>query len=77
MTDAEVLICKASDGKKHLHDIVGIKENAPDTFDLTVRETRRGGYEAATRGNASTIKVAKASASVKEKSCKQKEPSPQ
>lgn len=51
--DVELLIRNASDGKKYLYDIVNIKENTPDTLDLTDRETRKGGYKAATWGSAS------------------------
>lgn len=48
--DVELLIRNASDGKKYLYDIVGIKENTPAQIDLTNRETRSATYKAATGG---------------------------
>ena len=51
--DVELLIRNASDGKKYLYDIVGIKENTTVAFDLQQRETRRGGWEAATQDDVS------------------------
>jgi len=68
--DVELLIRNASDGKKYLYDLVSIKENVPDTFDLTKRETRKGGNEAATRGNASTDNIAENERVVKRQSRK-------
>lgn len=56
--DAELLIRNASDGKKYLYDIVGIKENTADVIDLQKRETRRAAYEAASHGSASADSVA-------------------
>ena len=63
--DVELLIRNASDGKKYLYDIVGIKENTTDAFDLQQRETRRGSYEAAARGSASSDSVAQQEDNVK------------
>lgn len=63
--DVELLIRNASDGKKYLYDIVGIKENTTDAIDLQQRETRRGSYEAAARGSASADNVTQQEDNVK------------
>lgn len=47
--DVELLIRNASDGKKYLYDIVGIKENTATGFNLSQRETRREAYKASTQ----------------------------
>ena len=46
--DVELLIRNASDGKKYLYDIVGVKENTSAQIDLTERETRSAAHRAAT-----------------------------
>ena len=52
--DVELLIRNASDGKKYLYDIVGIKENTPVAFDLQQREASTSADERQlTRGGAS------------------------
>lgn len=63
--DVELLIRNASDGKKYLYDIVGIKENTTSASDLLNRETRLATYKAAQRGSASRPSVAPQEDSVK------------
>lgn len=47
--NVELLIRNASDGKKYLYDIVGIRRNATAEIDLLQRETRHGGHVAASQ----------------------------
>ena len=63
--DAELLIRNASDGKKYLYDIVGIKENTTDAIDLQQRETRLAAYRAASHGSASGDTVTQKDGKVK------------
>ena len=51
--DVELLIRNASDGKKYLYDIVGMKRNATAEIGLLERKTRKGGYEASSQRSAS------------------------
>lgn len=66
--DAELLIRNASDGKKYLYDIVGVKENTTDSSDLAKREIRGGSYKAAASGSASDGSVTQPSPTVKPES---------
>ena len=66
--DAELLICNASNGKKYLYDIVGIKENATAHISLSQREARLAAYqETATGGNVSNTSISTSPGNVKAK----------
>ena len=62
--DVELLIRNASDKKKYLYDIVGIKENTTDALDLLQKETRKGSYKTAAHGSVTTIKISQPDTSV-------------
>ena len=49
--DVELLIRNASDGKKYLYDIVGIKENTTVMLDLLKRENQKRSYTAPAQGD--------------------------
>lgn len=55
--DVELLIRNASDGKKYLYDIVGIKENTTAAIDLQKREARLAAHKAASHGSVSTNSI--------------------
>ena len=63
--DVELLIRNASDKKKYLYDIVGIKENTTDALDLLKNETRKGSYQTAAHGSVTTISIPRPGTSVK------------
>lgn len=66
--DAELLIRNASNGKKYLYDIVGIKENATAHISLSQREARLAAYqETATGGNVSNTSISTSPGNVKAK----------
>lgn len=50
MYDVELLIRNSFDGKKHLYDIVGIKENTTAQIGLTQKETRSAAWKGRHRG---------------------------
>lgn len=63
--DVELIILNASDGKKYLYDIVDIRENTADEFDLMKRDQRK--QNASARRDVSENSISTESEDVKKK----------